>query len=165
MQAWQIRQNLQDVFTMPSVASARKYLSRWHAWVSTCDLLPMKKAASTIMAKADEILRSISSNLSNGLLEAINGNVQAASVDVWPPVAEPLEAHIVGWRDGGEACQLPEDAAKWMVRAKNSGSCMSYAWIAIGNCPSQRACMRGKLVSQANAAATRRLGRTNFCEN
>src|SRR5208282_1721799 len=35
MQAWQIRQNLQDVFTMPSVASARKYLSRWYAWVST----------------------------------------------------------------------------------------------------------------------------------
>src|SRR5277367_3553224 len=51
MQAWQIRQNLQDVFTMPSVASARKYLSRWYAWVSTSDLPPMKKAASTIMAK------------------------------------------------------------------------------------------------------------------
>ena len=34
----------------------------------------MKKAASTIMAKVDEILRSISSNLSNGLLEAINNN-------------------------------------------------------------------------------------------
>jgi transposase len=78
MQAWQIRQNLQDVFTMPSVASARKFLHRWHAWVSTCDLQPMKKVAATIMAKADEILRSISSNLSNGLLEAINGNVQAA---------------------------------------------------------------------------------------
>src|SRR3984957_6195072 len=78
MRAWQIRQNLQDVFTMPSVASARKYLSRWHAWVSTCDPLPMKKAASTIMAKADEILRSISSNLSNGLLEAINGTAHAA---------------------------------------------------------------------------------------
>ena len=30
------------------------------------------------MAKADEILRSISSNLSSGVLEAINGNVQAA---------------------------------------------------------------------------------------
>src|SRR5580704_11191051 len=78
MQAWQIRMNLQDVFTMPSVASARKFLHRWHAWVSTCDLQPMKKVAATIMAKADEILRSISSNLSNGLLEAINGNVQAA---------------------------------------------------------------------------------------
>ena len=67
MQAWQIRQNLQDVFTMPSVASARKFLRRWQAWVSTCDLLPMKKVAATIMAKADEILRSISNNLSNGL--------------------------------------------------------------------------------------------------
>jgi transposase len=78
MQAWRIRQNLQDVFTMPSVASARKFLYRWHAWVSTSDLPPMKKAASTIMAKADEILRSIGNNLSNGLLEAINGNVQAA---------------------------------------------------------------------------------------
>ena len=30
--------NLQDVFTMPSVASARKLLHRWQAWVSTCDL-------------------------------------------------------------------------------------------------------------------------------
>src|SRR6202166_3056666 len=78
MQALQIRMNLQDVFTMPSVASARKFLHRWHAWVSTCDLQPMKKVAATIMAKADEILLSISSNLSNGLLEAINGNVQAA---------------------------------------------------------------------------------------
>jgi transposase len=78
MQAWQIRLNLQDVFTMPSVASARKFLSRWYAWVSTCDLAPMQKAASTIMAKADDILRSIGNNLSNGLLEAINGNVQAA---------------------------------------------------------------------------------------
>jgi hypothetical protein len=61
-----IRMNLQDVFTMPSVASARKFLRRCHACVSTCDLLPMKKVAATIMAKADEILRSISSNLSNG---------------------------------------------------------------------------------------------------
>ena len=52
MQAWQIRQNLQDVFTMPSVASARKYLSSWYAWASTCDLPPMKKAAATIMARA-----------------------------------------------------------------------------------------------------------------
>ena len=78
MQAWQIRQNLQDVFKMSSVASARKFLRRWYAWVSVCDLAPMKKAASTIMAKADDILRSIGNKLSNGLLEAINGNVQAA---------------------------------------------------------------------------------------
>ena len=113
-------------------------------------------------------LRASNPELANGrIVIHTDGNVRGTSpmLDVWPPVAEPLEAHIVGWRDGGEACQLPEDAAKWMVRAKNSGSRMSYAWIAIGNCLLQRAYMRGKLVSHANPAATRRLGSTNFCEN
>jgi transposase len=78
MQAWQMRMNLQDLFKCPSVASARKFLDRWHAWVETSDLKPMIKAARTIMGKAEDILRSIASGISNGLLEAINGNVQAA---------------------------------------------------------------------------------------
>ena len=78
MQAWQMRLNLQDLFKCPSIASARKFLDRWHAWVETSDLKPMIKAARTIMGKADDILRSIASKISNGLLEAINGNVQAA---------------------------------------------------------------------------------------
>jgi transposase len=78
MQAWQMRLNLQDLFKAASVASARKFLDRWHAWVETSELKPMIKAAHTIMSKADDILRSITSNISNGLLEAINGNVQAA---------------------------------------------------------------------------------------
>ena len=38
----------------------------------------MKRLAKTIMAKAEGILRSIATGLSNGVLEAINGNVQAA---------------------------------------------------------------------------------------
>ena len=38
----------------------------------------MKKLVKTIMAKSKGILRSISTGLSNGVLEAINGNVQAA---------------------------------------------------------------------------------------
>ena len=50
MQAWQIRHEFGDVSTMPSVASAKKFLHRWHAWVSTCDLHPMKKVAATITA-------------------------------------------------------------------------------------------------------------------
>ena len=39
---------------------------------------PMKKLAKTITAKSEGILRSIATGLSNGVLEAINGNVQAA---------------------------------------------------------------------------------------
>ena len=76
-QAMQIRMNLQQLFVM-GTSSARRFLDRWNAWVQVCDLAPMKKLAKTIMAKAQGILRSIDTGLSNGVLEAINGNVQAA---------------------------------------------------------------------------------------
>ena len=76
-QAMQIRMNLQQLFTM-SLKSARRFLDRWNVWVQVCDLAPMKKLARTVMAKSEGILRSIATGLSNGVLEAINGNVQAA---------------------------------------------------------------------------------------
>src|SRR5574337_14641 len=76
IQAMQIRMNLQQLFTM-SAKSARRFLDRWNVWVQVCDLAPMKKLAKTVMAKSEGILRSIATGLSNGLLEAINGNVQA----------------------------------------------------------------------------------------
>ena len=77
IQAMQIRINLQQLFTMDAKV-ARRFLDRWYAWVQVCDLGPMKKLAKTIMAKSSGILRSIETGLSNGVLEAINGNVQAA---------------------------------------------------------------------------------------
>jgi transposase len=77
IQAMQIRMNLQQLFAM-SARSARRFLERWKAWVEVCDLGPMKKLAKTIMPKSEGILRSIATGLSNGVLEAINGNVQAA---------------------------------------------------------------------------------------
>ena len=76
-QAMQIRMNLQQLFKMEA-KTARRFLDRWQAWVKVSDLGPMKKLAKTIMAKADGILRAIETGLSNGLMEAINGNVQAA---------------------------------------------------------------------------------------
>jgi transposase len=77
-QAYQMRMNLQTIFNAPSVASANKFLSRWVAWVHTSRLGPMIRAADTILDKADGILRAIATRISNGVLEAINGNVQAA---------------------------------------------------------------------------------------
>jgi transposase len=78
LQAYQMRMNLQDVFQAPSLASARRFLDRWASWVRLSELKPMVRAAATIMEKADGILRSIATKLSNGVIEAINGNVQAA---------------------------------------------------------------------------------------
>ena len=77
IQAMQIRMNLQQLFTMDA-KTARRFLDRWNVWVQICDLGQMKRLAKTIMAKAVGILRSIATGLSNGVLEAINGNVQAA---------------------------------------------------------------------------------------
>ncbi len=73
----QIRMDLQQMFTMDT-KTARKFLDRWDARVQVCDLGPMKRLAETITAKAEGIFRSIATGLSNGVLEAINGNVQAA---------------------------------------------------------------------------------------
>ena len=78
MQAYQIRMNLQQLFAMNSVQTARRFLEKWNAWVRISELKPMIKAAKTILAKADDILRAIQTGLSNGFLEAINGRVQAA---------------------------------------------------------------------------------------
>jgi len=76
-QAMQIRMNLQQLFTMDS-KTARRFLDRWNAWVQVRDLGPMKRLAKAIMGNADGILQSIQIGLSNGVLEAINGNVQPA---------------------------------------------------------------------------------------
>jgi len=76
-QAMQIRMNLQQLFKMDA-KTARRFLARWNAWVQVSDLAPMKKLAKTIMSKADGVLRSIATGLSNGVMEAINANVQAA---------------------------------------------------------------------------------------
>ena len=77
IQAMQIRMNLQQLFTMDAKAS-RRFLDRWNPWVTVSDLAPMKKLAKTIRAKSAGILRSIQTDLSNGLMETINGNVRAA---------------------------------------------------------------------------------------
>ena len=66
-QAMQIRMNLQQLFMM-GAKSARRFLDRWNAWVQICDLAPMKRLAKTVMGKAEGILRSIDTGLSNGVL-------------------------------------------------------------------------------------------------
>jgi len=72
----QIRMNLHQLFTLGG-KPARRFLERWNARVQIGDLAPMKKLAKTIMGKAEGILRSIDTGLTDGVLEATNGNLQA----------------------------------------------------------------------------------------
>ncbi|HUI21559.1 MAG TPA: transposase [Methylocella sp.] len=55
--------------------TARRFLDRWSSGLRP---RPDEATGQNDMAKAEGILRSIATGLSNGVLEAINGNVQAA---------------------------------------------------------------------------------------
>src|SRR5271165_1126668 len=94
--------NLQQLFTM-GAKSARRFLARWNAWVQVCDLAPMKKLAKTITAKSEGILRSIATGLSNGVLEAINGNVPPSAR---PRVTEPNETSKPSSTSSPATCSL-----------------------------------------------------------
>jgi Transposase len=76
-QAMQIRMNLQQLFTM-SVKSARRFLDRWNAWVQVGDLAPVKEAGQDDHGQVGTHPQFDRHRPSNGVLEAINGNVQAA---------------------------------------------------------------------------------------
>ncbi len=88
IQAMQIRMNLQQLFTMDA-KTARRFLDRWNAWVQVCDLGPMKRLAKTIMAKAEGILRSIATGLSNGSSKPSTAMCKPPSAR--PKATEPSE--------------------------------------------------------------------------
>ena len=74
----QIRMNLQQLFTM-SAKSARRFLDRWNVSGSgSATSRTDEEAGQDDHGQVEGILRSIATGLSNGVLEAINGNVQAA---------------------------------------------------------------------------------------
>jgi len=60
----------------PSLAEA--FLKKWCRWAKKSGLAPMKKLAQTLWDHRAGLLRSFFSEISNGLLEAINSLVQAA---------------------------------------------------------------------------------------
>jgi transposase len=75
--AYQLRLSFQDLFNLPA-AKAEEFLAKWHFWATHSRLPPMVDAAKTIKNHWDGILRWFQSHINNGLLEAINGLIQAA---------------------------------------------------------------------------------------
>ena len=75
--AYQIRLNLRDFWDQP-LATAEDYLKHWYFWATHSRLEPIKKAGYTIKRHWDGIVNFIKSRITNGILEGINGLVQAA---------------------------------------------------------------------------------------
>jgi transposase len=75
--AYQIKLAFQDIYEEPA-GRAEAALEEWCAWAERCGLEPMARAAGTMRRHWDGILRWFTSRLTNGLVEGINGLIQAA---------------------------------------------------------------------------------------
>jgi transposase len=78
MRALNIRESFQQIYHAASLADFEMLLKRWYYWATHSQLLPMKKAAKTIKAHWDGIVRWKKSQINNGILEGLNSIVQAA---------------------------------------------------------------------------------------
>jgi transposase len=75
--AYQLRLTFQEFWSLPR-DEAEAFLHKWFFWATHSRLEPMRKAAWTIKRHWQGILRWFTSRINNGILEAINGLIQAA---------------------------------------------------------------------------------------
>lgn len=76
--AYRLRMAFQEVYDQPTHGWAELFFDRWYSWAVRSRLEPMKSVARTLRRYRDGILRWFHSDIANGLIEALNGLVQAA---------------------------------------------------------------------------------------
>lgn len=75
--AYRLKLAIQEFWNTPHIF-ADIYLQKWMSWATRSQLQPMINVAKTIKRHEEGILRWFHSKMTNGLLESINGLVQAA---------------------------------------------------------------------------------------
>lgn len=78
VRAYRIKLALQEVYRAVDKQTAETLLRKWYAWAIRSRLKPVKDVAQTIKTSWNGILNYFDSWLTNGVLESINGVVQAA---------------------------------------------------------------------------------------
>lgn len=76
--AWLLKSALQDVFLPENRVDGPALLTKWCAWAQRSRLVPMLELARTLRRHWTGVVNWFDSQISNGVLEAINGLVQAA---------------------------------------------------------------------------------------
>ena len=74
--AYLLKETLADILDRRQVHVARTKLDEWLAWAVRSRLPPFRKLARTVKAHAEGILAYISTGLSNGRAEGLNGKVR-----------------------------------------------------------------------------------------
>lgn len=75
--AYRLKLSLQELWTQPHIL-ADVYLREWMGWARRSQLKPMMELSKTLKRHEEGILRWFHSRMTNGLLEGINGLIQAA---------------------------------------------------------------------------------------
>lgn len=75
--AYRMKLSLQNMFTKSAISS-EMYFDEWYNWAIRSQLDPMIKLAKSLKRHKTGILRWFESKMTNGLLEGINGLVQAS---------------------------------------------------------------------------------------
>lgn len=78
VRATHLKTVFQDIFAASCPIEAEALLKRWYYWATHSRLPSIIKAAKTIKANWDGVVRWFHSRLTNALLEAVNGLIQAA---------------------------------------------------------------------------------------
>ncbi|QQZ61273.1 transposase [Paenibacillus sonchi] len=73
---------LQELWTQPHIL-ADVYLREWMGWARRSQLKPMVELSKTLKRHEEGILQWFHSRMTNGLLEGINGLIQAAKRKAW----------------------------------------------------------------------------------
>jgi transposase len=76
--AYQMKLSFMDEFWTLAPFSAEQFLRRWCRWARRSKLPPMRRLANTLWAHRAGLVRWYFSEISNGILEGINGLLQAA---------------------------------------------------------------------------------------
>jgi transposase len=76
--AWMLKSALQDIFLPENRPIGASLLAGWCAWAQRSRLAPMVALARTLRRHWQGVINWFESQISNGVLEAINGLVQAA---------------------------------------------------------------------------------------
>lgn len=77
--AWRLKEALHAIYrAQPGPEQAATLLRRWISWARRCRLAPFKRLGATVRDHLTGIVEHFRSGLSNGFVEAMNAQIQAA---------------------------------------------------------------------------------------
>lgn len=77
--AWRLKEALRTIYQLrPGPAEAEHLLRRWVSWARRSRLAPFKRLGATVRDHLPGIVEHFRSGLSNGFVEAMNVQIQAA---------------------------------------------------------------------------------------